>query len=139
MRKEDKKVLVVISCIAIIFVIVGFGIFYNAPTSSTWIKTYRLNDQFIASIPTCETSGLVPCNDCLVLEVQDEWWTPGELMTENLTFFFANEHELRSDLQLGGLINVRWKRVDGKTLIRRVWKAGEAEERSAFEGLKDVF
>jgi len=120
MDKRDKKVLVLgLSLIAIAFVITAMVASYNA---STWEKTYRLNDQFIGSIPACETEDLVPCNDCLIMEVQDEWWVPTGLMTQNLTLFFANEHTLRNDLQSGDVITVRWRWIDGERLIRGVWK-----------------
>jgi len=120
MDKSDKKLLVfALFFITIAFVVIIIGASYNA---STWTKTYRLNNQFIASIPTSETGDSVPCDNCLIMEVQDEWWTPGGLMTQNHTLFFANEHNLRNDLQSGDIITVRWRWIDGERLIRGVWK-----------------
>jgi len=118
-KRKTHFILLLCSVIAISFICVIFIADYNA---STWTKTYRLNDQFIASIGDCETMDLAPCNDCLFMKVQDEWWTPSGLRTQNLTFFFANEHDLRDDLESGDMVEVRWKWVDGDRLIRGVEK-----------------
>lgn len=121
-KREKRYILFICSVIAISFVCVIFIADYNA---STWTKTYRLNEQFIATIPPSHElsdSDLAPCDDCLFMKVQDEWWTPSGLMTQNLTFFFANEHQLRNDLQDGDMIEVRWKWVGSDRLIRGVRK-----------------
>lgn len=112
MKKEDKKLVIFgVALLVMAFAVVFAVADYNA---STWTKTYRLNEQYIGS-------GYGSPN-CLIMEVQDEWLTSGGLMTQNLTFFFANEDELRNDLQSGDIITVRWRWVDGERLIRGVWK-----------------
>lgn len=112
MKKEDEKIVIFgLVALAAAFAVIFVAADYNA---STWTKTYRLNDQYISSE--------YGSPNCLIMEVQDEWWTSGGLMTQNLTFFFANEHELRDDLQSGDIITVRWRWVDGERLIRGVWK-----------------
>ena len=124
MKKQNKKFLIAIFSIAIIGIAITALAGYYA--GLTWTKTYRLNDQYIASIDPQRTQGLVPCDRCLIMDVQDEWWAKGGCWrTQNYTFFFANEHQLRDDLQVGDMIEVRWKWVDGDRLIRGVQKANE--------------
>lgn len=120
MKKEDKKTIIFgVALLAMAFAVVFVVADYNA---STWTKTYRLNDQYIESINPQRTQGLASCDNCLIMEVRDEWWTPSRLMAQNLTLFFANEHSLRNDLQSGDVITVRWRWIDGERLIRGVWK-----------------
>ena len=123
-KRKEHYIVVLCAIIAITFACIIVIADYNA---STWTKTYRLNEQFIASIHPSHngTSDLTPCDDCLFMKVQDEWWTPSGLMTQNLTFFFANEHQLRGDLQPRDMIEVRWKWVDGNRCIRGVQKVNE--------------
>lgn len=122
MRKQNRNFLIVMFSIALIgIIVVALAGYYN---SSTWIKTYRFQEQYIGSIDIERTPELAPCNNCLIMKVQDEWWTPSGLMTNNLTIFFGDEHKLRNDLQSGDLINVRWRHGGNKAVIRGVWKAG---------------
>ena len=85
--------------------------------------TYQLTKQYIGNIDSNATVGLAPCDNCLIMEVQETYWAPTGLktvITENHTLFFANEDTLYDDLEAGDYIKVRWCNVKGHNVIRGV-------------------
>lgn len=96
--------------------LVATGVYsYYYTSHYCYTEEVFLLKQYLADEP--QLRDLRGCNSCLHIKVV--------VNNTMRTYFFANEYELKPEWQPGDILVVRWCKVNGRYLIRGVWKKEE--------------
>lgn len=115
MDKTDKILLVTIS----VLLLVGLPTAWIIETHKPITETVILENQYLGNLSGCSAGD---CVNCLMMDVfNNEYQT---------TYYFAGEHELRSDLKTGHETKVQWKYIllNGNYRIRNIYQETQKSE-----------
>ena len=104
--KKNKRDLLIVSAVLFIILVGLVVMFYPDP----YTERTTLEKQYLGNA----TGNGGECTNCLIMEVGEVYINkPGVAypVKKHAIYYFAGEHELRSDLHQGDSINIKWEYV----------------------------
>jgi len=109
-KKTQNWKIVLLAFLIVMLPVYGIYFAYQ----NYYMGDYIIQRQWVSSVQ--EKTNITYCDDCLWIEFY-------EGCNRYLTYYFENEHEINPRFDIGSVVNINWKKIDGKTYIKGIKNA----------------